>query len=134
MIGHGETRNTVVIIAVKCLLKKKQKKGSRNMKVCPNCGHVDITHWRQNRWRTQVEFIELSEFKEQDKWLALDLESGHPFVTDKNYAYRLSGRQKWIVERVWIKLFEVGGKSAFHIPAERVNQFEDPWQTKLVNT
>jgi hypothetical protein len=53
-------------------------------------------------------------------------------VTDENYAYRLSARGKWIVERVWIELYKVGGKSAFHIPAERhLNYLKDKFQKKL---
>ena len=102
------------------------------MKVCPKCGFVDTSHWRQNRWRTQVEFLPLIEFKEEQPELAMDLKKGKPFVTDKNYAYRLSAKGKWIVERVWVELYKTGGKSAFHIPAERVaSHLEDMFQKKL---
>lgn len=102
------------------------------MKVCPKCGHVDTTHWRQNRWRTQVEFIEIMEFRQERPDLAKQLEDGHPFAEDKMYAYRLSAKGKWIVERVWIELFKVGGKSAFHIPAERhLAHLQDIFQRKL---
>lgn len=63
----------------------------------------------------------------------MDLEKGRPFVTDENYAYRLGAKGKWIVERVWIELFKIGGKNAFHIPAERVaGHLEDMYQRKLV--
>ena len=104
------------------------------MKVCPNCGYVDSSHWRQNRWRTQVEFLPLMEFREEQSELARDLEAGKPFVKDGNYAYRLSAKGKWIVERVWIKLLEAGGKSAFHIPAERViTHLQDIYQKKLTD-
>ena len=103
------------------------------MKVCPKCGFVDTSHWRQNRWRTQVEFIPISEFREEHLELAMDLEGGRPFVTDENYAYRLSAKGKWIVERVWIELYKVGGKLAFHIPAERhLEHLKDIYQRKLL--
>jgi len=104
------------------------------MKVCPKCGYVDTSGWRQNRWRTAVEFLPLVEFREENPELARALESGKPFVRDKDYAYRLSGKGKWIVERVWIELFKVGGKSAFHIPAERhLMHLKDVYQKKLVD-
>jgi len=82
-----------------------------------------------------VEFIELSEFRLERPELAKLLEMGHPFVTDNLYAYRLSAKGKWIVERVWIELFKVGGKSAFHIPAERhLERLKDAFQTKILET
>lgn len=43
------------------------------MKVCPSCGFVDTSHWRQNRWRTQVEFLPLTEFREEKPNLTMDL-------------------------------------------------------------
>ena len=102
------------------------------MKVCPHCGFVDGSHWRQNRWRTQVEFLWLTEFREEKPELAMDLEKGKPFVFDEHYAYQLSGKGNQIVERAWIKLFEWGGKSAFHVPAERVkHRLKDIFQTRL---
>jgi len=102
------------------------------MKVCPKCGYVEVGPWRQNRWRTQVEFCPTSEFKLEKPALLQKLQEGHPFATDEHYAYRLSGKPKWIVERVWIELFKVGGKTAFHIPAERHEaHLKDPYQQKL---
>ena len=103
------------------------------MKVCPKCGYVDDTHWRQNRWRHQIEFIPLTEFREAKPKLAMDLERGKPFVTDQYHAYRIAGKGKWIVERVWIVLYKVGGKSAFHIPMEKVKtHLVDQYQRKLI--
>jgi len=103
------------------------------MRVCPKCGYVDLSGWRRNRWRTNVEFIERSEFERLHPELARDLNRGHPVVTDKLYAYRLSGKPRWIVERIYIKEYEAGGLKAFHIPRERVNHSQDPCQTKLFN-
>ena len=101
------------------------------MRVCPKCGYVDRSSWRQNRWRTNVEFIDLSKFELLKPELTKQLLEGHPFATDKLYAYRLSGKTKRIVERVYIKDFEVGGKTAFHIPRERVDHSRDLYQQIL---
>lgn len=101
------------------------------MRVCPKCGYVDYSGWRQNRWRTNVEFIELSQFKVLKPELARDLEEGRPIVTDKLYAYRLSGRGRWIVERIYIAEYMAGGRRAFHVPREHVNHYKDSYQTKL---
>ena len=102
------------------------------MKVCPECGYIDRSHWRQNRWRTNVEFLPALEFKEEYPKLSRDLEAGRPFVKDHLHAYRLSGRGTRIVERVVVQDFEVGGKSTFHIPRERHKPM-DPFQHKLVS-
>lgn len=98
------------------------------MKVCPECGFIDRSHWRQNRWRTNVEFLPLSEFREEHPLLSRDLESGRPFTACKLYCYRLSGQY---VERVILEDFKIGGKSTFHIPRERHKPM-DPYQHKLV--
>jgi hypothetical protein len=99
--------------------------------VCPNCGYLDNSHWRQNRWRTEVEFLELSDFQEENPELAKKLLDGHPYAIDKLHAYRLSGSKGIrIIERVWIGLFKDGGPSAFHIPRERHKPM-DPYQ-KLI--
>lgn len=101
------------------------------MKVCPKCGYVETEYWRQNRWRTNIEFSPLSEFRANYPEISRSLEHGHPIITDENYAYRLSGKRKTIVERVWIKQYEIDGKKAFHIPREHVDHTRDPWQRKL---
>jgi len=98
------------------------------MKVCPICGHVDRTQWRQNRWRTNVEFLKFRDYLEDiDLEVLNQLQEGHPFVCDKLYAYRISSR---VVERVLKSDFERGGKSTFHIPREKVPP-RDPWQKEL---
>jgi len=102
------------------------------MKVCPKCGYVDTSGWRQNRWRTNVEFISLSEFKLEKPEIARSLEEGRGIQTDEHYAYRLSGRGKNIVERVWVEIYKIAGKRAFHIPREHFEHKLDPYQTKLI--
>ena len=86
------------------------------MKVCPRCGYVEYEHWRQNRWRTNVEFMPLSEFEELYPELAEALKSGKPVVTDRFYTYRLSGRKQKVVERIYIEEYKAGGLKSFHIP------------------
>lgn len=101
------------------------------MKVCPKCGYVDVSGWRQNRWRTNVEFISLSEFEIENPRISRSLKDGKSIETDEYYAYRLTGRGKNIVERVWIETYKIAGKKAFHIPREHFNHKFDPYQTRL---
>ena len=98
------------------------------MKICPKCGYVDISGWRQNRWRTNVEFLSLSEFAIEQPEISTFLKDGHGIQTDEQYAYRLSG---FYVERVWVETYKVAGKKAFHIPREHFDHKKDPWQQKL---
>jgi len=102
------------------------------VRVCPKCGYVDYSRWRQNRWRTNVEFIQLSQFRVLEPDLARDLKEGRPIVIDKLYAYRLSGRGRWIVERIYIEEYKTAGPKAFHVPREHVNHYKDPYQKKLI--
>jgi len=77
------------------------------MKVCPNCGFVDRSHWRQNRWRTNVEFLKYLDYPEDiDENIKKSLLSGHPVELDKVHAYRISGE---VIERVLRQDYEVGG-------------------------
>lgn len=101
------------------------------MKICPKCGFVETEYWRQNRWRTNVEFSPVSEFRLNHPKISQLLEDGHGIQTDKYYAYRLSGKRKTIVERVWIEQYKIDGKKAFHIPREHVEHKKDPWQKTL---
>ncbi len=99
------------------------------MKVCPRCGYVDRSHWRQNRWRTNVEFLKFRDYPEDiDLEILKRLLAGHKVVTDKFYAYRLSGD---VVERVLKIDYEVAGMNAFHIPREHIDHKVDPFQLKL---
>lgn len=83
---------------------------------CPKCGHIDISAWRQNAWRTNVEFCKLDEF---DNLKLLKRILKGEIVTDPDYAYRISGRIKKVVERILIEEFKAGGKKAFSIPREK---------------
>ena len=99
------------------------------MKVCPKCGFVDRSSWRQNRWRTNVEFLKYLEHPEGIEFKSLErLKSGHPVALDKLHAYRFSGE---VVERVLRIDYDVGSMSTFHIPREHVDHKRDPWQSKL---
>lgn len=100
------------------------------MKVCPKCGYVDTSDWRQNRWRTNVEFLPLSKFREEHLEISRSLEEGHGVQTDELYAYRLSG---FYVERIWVETYRIGGKKAFHIPREHFEHKRDPYQRKLTS-
>ena len=91
------------------------------MKICPKCGYRDLEYWRQNKWRTNVEFTPISEFQIQKPDLAKRLVDGEAFVTDILYAYRLSGKGKTIVERVIMEEFKISSMKAFHIPTEHVD-------------
>ena len=102
------------------------------MKKCPECGHIEYEYWRQNMWRTNVEFCPIGEFKANYPKLAQDLLNRKIAVTDKTSAYRLSGRNKTIVERVIIEEYNACGMQAFHIPREKVTlHTKHVFQTKL---
>lgn len=92
---------------------------------------MDVSGWRQNRWRTNVEFISLSEFEIENPQIHGSLKKGKPIETDEHYAYRLSGKGKTIVERVWIETYKIAGKRAFHIPREHFEHKHDPYQRKF---
>jgi len=84
--------------------------------------------WRQNRWRTNVEFLSINEFELEKPELAKLLKEGHAVVCDELYAYRLSGIY---VEKIWVKTYEQVGKQAFHIPREHFNHKQDPHQKRF---
>lgn len=91
------------------------------MKVCPKCGHIDRTMWRQNKWRTNVEFIKVEYSEDIPEEVMKAYESARSHTQDKDYGYRLCQRQG-IIERVLIEEVEAFGfKSAFHQPRERVD-------------
>jgi len=88
--------------------------------------------WRQNRWRANVDYIRLPEFRKENPDLAEKLESGHAVVTDAFYAYRIpKSRGVRIVEKVYIEEYRAGGMSAFHMPREHKNHTMDPNQKTL---
>jgi len=91
------------------------------MKICPRCGYIDRTMWRQNRWRTNVEFLKLEYPEYIDPWILKKLKERRGIQLDENYAYRLTGRHKNIVERVLREQYEIDGPKAFHLPREHIN-------------
>ena len=98
------------------------------MKICPKCGHIDRSHWRQNRWRTNVEFLKYLEQPEDiNPEILSKLLKGHAIVCDESYAYRLSSS---VIERIIRVDYDIGGSMAFHIPREKPRQI-DPLQQKL---
>ena len=88
------------------------------MKVCPNCGFIDYSSWRQNRWRTNVDFLQWDQSEDIDLELLQKLKDQPKEIqTDKYYAYRNAGR---VVERIILDEYKTGGSRAFHIPREKV--------------
>ena len=100
------------------------------MKVCPNCGHVDRSMWRQNRWRPNVEFLKYKEYPEDiDLAIVKKLQLGHEVALDKLHAYRISGE---VIERILRLDYEIAGPNAFNIPREHIDHSRDLCQTKLI--
>lgn len=95
------------------------------MKVCPKCGYIEHEYWRQNRWRTNVEFTHTPEFKINYPKLAMDLEvlylkkGKKAVVTDRFYTYKFGGKNNEVVERILIQEYNAAGEQAFHIPREK---------------
>jgi len=101
------------------------------MKICPECGYIDRSHWRQNRWRTNVEFLKYLEQPEDIDPIILEkLKKGHPIVCDEDYAYRMSSR---VIERIIRSDYEIGGAATFHIPREKPLT-RDPNQKLIVES
>ena len=103
------------------------------MKVCRNCGFVDPPYWLPSRWRT-TEYCKIEDLKENERQIAKQLLKVKPMeiVTDQFYAYRMN--EVGFVERVWVKLYESGGKSAFNLSREAHHfnpKFRHPSQKSL---
>ena len=102
------------------------------MRVCPKCGHNDPPYWRPARHSnpdgtTDICHINDLEFHEPN--LAEKLKHNRGVVVqDETFAYYL-GKRAVHVKRVWKKLVEWGGKSAFNIPYEHTRKHADPFQT-----
>ena len=102
------------------------------MRVCPHCGHIDRTMWRQNKWRTNVDFIKV-EFEEDIPPEVLEAyNAGRPYANDnqKNYGYRLCQKQG-IIERILFEEVLAYGVKAFHTPRENPKHYVDHGQTQL---
>ena len=104
------------------------------MRACPNCGYVDPPEWRQVPWKFDVDFCHSEDFARLHPELYKKLMKGHKVVFDEHFAYRFSGKSRKAVWRVWRKLYEWGGMSAFNIPMESVTHKRDPYQRKLNET
>ena len=89
------------------------------MKVCPSCGYIDYSMWRQNRWRTNVEFLKVEYASDDLDPRVLQQLQEKKVATDNYYGYRLSNASQPIIERVLIQEFKVSGTQAFHIPREK---------------
>jgi len=101
------------------------------MRVCPKCGHVDPPYWRQVPWKFDTDMCWTDDFKRLHPKQYERLMKNHEFAFDECFAYTFSGKAREVVWRVWIKMFEAGGKSAFHIPMEAALHKKDPYQQKL---
>ena len=91
------------------------------MKVCPECGFIDRSMWRQNKWRTNVDFIKVEYEEDVPLEILKAYKDARGYATDENYAYRLCQRQG-IIERILIEEWTYcGGRKAFHTPREKVD-------------
>ena len=94
------------------------------MKVCPECGHIDRSMWRQNRWRTNVEFIHDEYPEDIPERVLEDYKKGKRFSITDDHAYELTkhnGAKNGIITRILIEEWEAFGHSAFHMPRETVD-------------
>jgi hypothetical protein len=110
-------------------------KGDEVMRVCPNCGYVDPPEWRGDRYRWEKDYCTLEDFKRLHPDLAARLLAGHRVVCDEHFAYRLRGRARNYVERIWIKLYLTFGMSVFNAggrQVEHVDHSKDLFQKKLL--
>ena len=83
------------------------------MKVCPKCGFSETIPWRQNRWRLEVEFCWLEQFRDFYVDIYSQLSRGIVVVCDEFYAYRLAGKHKNLVERIRKFYYEANGPKVF---------------------
>jgi hypothetical protein len=89
------------------------------MKVCPKCGYFETIPWRQNRWRLDVEFCWVEQFREEYIEIYNKLVSGIEVVCDIIYAYRIAGKGKNLVERVLICYYKSNGIKAFSMTYDK---------------
>lgn len=101
------------------------------MRICPNCKHVDPPEWRQVPWKFDVDGCHSEDFAKMHPDLHEKLLKGHKVVCDENFAYQFSGKSRKFVWRVWKKMYEWGGKSAFNVPMESVIHKKDPFLKKI---
>jgi hypothetical protein len=88
--------------------------------------------WRQNRWRTNVWFLQWDQGKENmDPIVLQKLRDCKEVQTDLYYAYRNAGK---VIERIILEEFKAGGPKAFHIPRENTKVKPKINQRKLFAT
>lgn len=102
------------------------------MRACPKCGHVDPPEWRQVPWKFDTDHCWTEDFEKLHPAEYEQLMRGHEVVCDEHFCYRFSGKSRKVVWRVWKKMFEWGGKSAFNIPMEAAEHKRDPFQKQLM--
>lgn len=103
------------------------------MRVCPECGHIDRTMWRQNKWRTNVDFIKVEDYPEDvPPEVLVSYNLRHKYCNDnkKNYGHRLCQEQN-IIERILFEEVLAYGVKAFHTPRENPKHYVDHGQTQL---
>lgn len=89
------------------------------MSVCPKCGYIMTDSWRQNRWRTNVWFLQWDQTTDIDLEILQNLKNcPKECQIDKYYAYRNAGK---VIERILLEEYRVMGSRAFHIPREKVD-------------
>ena len=96
------------------------------MKVCPKCGYRQPDEWQPSRFRAEVEFCRIEDFKRLYPNLAPEMQK--EIFTDETFAYLT--RKSGVIERIPLDLFKNGGRSAFSIPREKYYH-KDPFQKKL---
>jgi len=87
------------------------------MRVCPNCGYVDPLYWKKahfNNPQGDVEVARIDELELHEPHIA-ELVKDHEAHVRCPFAYYLAPQAIW-VKRIWAKLYEDGGLSAFNIP------------------
>ena len=85
----------------------------------------------------RLESCRIEDLKENDSEIAEKLMEIKPMeiVTDQFHAYRMN--EAGFVERIWIKLYEDGGKSCFNLSREAHHfnpKFVHPFQKKLIES
>jgi hypothetical protein len=96
---------------------------------CPHCHEMIYSDWRQNRWRTNVWFLQWDQVETMDPEIVVELKASPKDIqVDIYYAYRNAGK---VIERIVREEFDAGGSKAFHIPRENTKGKTNKNQSKL---
>jgi len=85
------------------------------VRVCPKCGYRDPPFWRPAAWRRnyEVDVCHISDLEFNDPKLAARIKAHQgEYISDETFTYRLPPKSPWVY-RIWKKLYEIGGPSAF---------------------